>query len=401
MMFTDIEKAIDWITSQRNTSYSFSHFKEVCHLCKDPQNDFYMIHVAGTDGKGSTVDFLRALLMKHGFKVGTFTSPHYLIHQDRIRVNDHNITDEAFLRILNQQYSFFTENHLSMFEMDYLIMCQYFKEEKIDMAIIETGLGGRLDSTNVVDHPALSIITTIGYDHMDRLGNTLAQICKEKCGIIKKDSKVLIGHLNKECKNIVKEYASSLQSEYYELGNYEDLGKRLFAYKEVTYELKTYADYQKHNASLAIEAFEIVAKDYGFETDPERMKEAIKNALWHCRFEIVKEKPRVILDGAHNIHGIEALVSSFDHFDGSKCIIFSALKRKEYQKMIDLLRQHTDQLIITTFPNNEVIDLNDFASCDTDPDYSHAIEKAMKHYENVLICGSLYFMSKVVQNVKF
>ena len=401
MMFTNIDEALDWIVTQRNNAYSFSHFKEVCHKLNDPQNDFYTIHVAGTDGKGSTVSYLCDLLMSQGFKVGTLTSPHLISHLDRIRINKENISSEAFLRILNQNYDFFVENSLSMFEMDYLIMCQYFREEKIDIAVIEVGLGGRLDSTNVVDNTKLSIITTIGYDHMDRLGDTLEKICYEKCGIIKNDSKVLIGHLNKSCRDIVYDIAKERNSSLYELKEYEDLGNRHFRFHDHEYEIASFASYQLHNASLALYGFEIVMDDLHRTIDQKRAYDALKGSMWHCRFEIIKENPRVILDGAHNIHGIEALCNSFDQFTGTKCIIFSALKRKEYAKMIELASKHCDKLIITTFANNEVIDLSEFGGYEVNNDYHQAIDEAIKKYDNILICGSLYFMSDVVLNHKF
>ena len=400
-MFTNTDDAISWITSRRNDNYSFEHFKSVVHEFGDPQDELYLIHIAGTNGKGSTVQYLCDLLMSQGFKVGTFTSPHLISHLDRIRIDNHNISDSAFLNILNENYEFFTQNEMSMFEMDYLIMCEYFRQENVDFAIIETGLGGRLDSTNVAEHTRLSIITSIGYDHMDRLGNTLEEICVEKCGIIKKGSKVLCGHLNESCIDIVKKTAEERGSEFYLLDEYEDLGNRTFSFHNDTYRLSSYASYQLHNASLALNAYEIIAQDCDIKTDHEKLKEALKLSNWHCRFEIVKENPRVILDGAHNIHGVNALVESFDRFDGSKCIIFSALKRKEYRKMLEVLEKHCDKLIITGFPGSGVIDLKEFDDHDTDEDYIHAIHEAMKTYDNVLICGSLYFMSEVVLHVDF
>ena len=401
MNFTDINEALSWIMSRRNNNYSFEHFKEVCHLKGDPQDSLYMIHVAGTDGKGSTVSYLSFLLRYQGFKVGTFTSPHYLVHQDRIRINNENIPDEAFLRILNRNLDFFLEHDLSMFEMDYLIMCEWFLEEKVDMAVVEVGLGGRLDSTNVVHHPALSIITTIGYDHMDRLGNTLEEICREKCGIIKDDSKVLIGHLEPSCMKIAQECAMEHNCAFYELGSYEDLGDRKFRFHGEVYEIASYAKYQLHNASLALYAFEIVADDYPFVIDEKAAKQALKSAVWQCRFEIVREDPRVILDGAHNIHGITALAESFDQFSGSKCIVFSALKRKEYDKMAKILKDHCDSLIVTAFDNAGAIDSSSLEGYEYEKDYRKAISHAMEHYDNILICGSLYFLSEVVLNCKF
>ena len=403
-MFTDIDTAIEWITHVRSKHNTFEHFKEVCEKLGNPQNDFYTIHVAGTNGKGSTVNYLCDLLMSQGFKVGTLTSPHYVKHQDRIRVNQENIDDDSFLDILNEYYDFFVENDLSMFMMDYLIMCEYFKREKIDIRIQEVGMGGRLDSTNVVDNTALSIITSIGFDHMEALGDTLPLICKEKCGIIKENSKVLCGKLDEECLEVVRKTCKERRSELYILDDYQDLGDRKFLFHDREYELTSYAGYQLHNASLSLYALELTAKDYGFTIDYELAKKALKDSLWRCRFEIVKEKPRVILDGGHNPHGILAAVSSFDQFEGSKCIVFSALERKQYKEMMEILDQHCDKLIVTTFPSQGIkkaIELNEIEGYETMEDYKQAIAYAMENYDNILICGSLYFMSEVVLNCHF
>ena len=400
-MFETIDEALTWIMNRRNNNYSFEHFKKVCRDFDDIQNRLKVIHVAGTDGKGSTVNYLSDLLKSQGFKVGMMTSPHYVTHLDRIRVNGNNISSETFLSILNHNYNFYVENDLSMFEIDYLIMAEYFLQENVDYTVVEVGLGGRLDSTNVIDNPVLEIITTIGYDHMDRLGNTLVEICREKCGIIKDDSVVLIGRLNEECKEVVRTVSTERNCRLFELDEYTDLGNRKFSFHGEDYEISSYASYQLHNASLALYALEILGNIQNFSIDINSAKNALKTSLWHCRFEIVHENPRIILDGAHNIHGIEALCDSFDRLDGTKCIVFSALKRKEYRKMIEMVSEHCDRLVITTFANNEVIDLDQFKGYTVEKNYVKAIDDATKSFDNILICGSLYFLSDVVLNYKF
>ena len=400
-MFTNIDDALNWVMSRRNTGHTFDKFKQVCTKIGNPQNDFYTVHVAGTNGKGSTVSYLRDLLASQGYKVGTLQSPHYITHLDRIRINNVNISEDAFLRILNDNYDFFISNDLSMFEIDYLIMCYYFKEENVDFAIVEVGIGGRLDATNVVDNTKLSIITTIGYDHMELLGDTLSKICKEKCGIVKDNSKVLIGHLEEECINVVKEVADNSGSKIYELGDFEILEDRKFRYRNEEYEIASYAKYQIHNACLALYAFEIISNDVGFSINRSNAKNAIAKTIWQNRFEIVKENPRVILDGAHNPHGIEAVVNSFKQFNGSKCIVFSALKRKDYKQMVEILQKNCDELVITSFDNSGVINLEEFSNHKTFKEYKDAIDYAISNYDNVLICGSLYFLSDVVLNYKF
>lgn len=401
MQFNDIDSAIEFVTGLKNTGHSFSDFKKICNELGNPQNKFKTIHVAGTNGKGSTVSYLKDLLISHGFKVGTYTSPHYITHLDRIRINNNNIDEKSFIKYLNKYYELYKDVNLSMFEYDYLIMCDYFIDNNIDYAIIEVGLGGKLDATNVVDNTLLSIITTIGYDHMERLGDTLEKICFEKCGIIKHNSNVVIGHLDNNCVQVVKDKCAIENSNLYELKQIQTLEDRTFIFEDNKYKILSYAKYQYHNACLALYAFKTLCHLNNIEFDYKLAYNALKNSDWKARFEIVSENPRIILDGAHNIHGVEALVKSFDMFDGKKCIIFSALKRKEYNKMIDVLSKHCDKLIITTFKNNEVIDLSDFKNYLCVDDYSKAIDYAKDRFDTILVCGSLYFMSEVVLHYNF
>ena len=400
-MFANTAEAVKWVSSRRKTDYSLDHFREVCHSLGDPQDGLYIIHVAGTNGKGSTVNYLADLLMSQGFKVGTITSPQYLTYLDRIRINGRNIDEASFLEIVNENYDLFIQNGLSMYEMDYLIMCSYFLKENVDIAIVETGIGGRYDPTNVSEHTKLSIITSIGYDHMELLGDTLEKICYDKSGIIKENSDVLCGKLSGECLDIVRQEAAKKNAHVYVLDDFDVLSENRFRFHEREYILSSFASYQLHNASLAIYALELTARKKGFEIDYEKAAEALEKSLWHLRFEIVKENPRVILDGAHNTHGIEAMLKSFDRFFGSKCIIFSALKRKEYRKMAEMLKEHCDRLIITSFENGEAIGPKEMADYEVVEDYREAIAEAMISYDNILICGSLYFLSDVVLHVEF
>ena len=400
-MFQDINKALEWVMNRKRKGSKYNHFKSVLNDINNIQNAFYTIHVAGTNGKGSTVSFLRDLLINYGYKVGTLQSPHYLSHLDRIRINGNPIPNDKFIKYLNKYYDLIIEKNLSMFEIDFLIMCDYFKEEEIDFAIIEVGMGGRLDSTNVIDNTKLSIITNIDYDHTEVLGDTLEKICIEKCGIIKNNSKVLIGNLNDNLKDIVKNICLERNSEYYEMQEYIPIKNRMFKFNNEEYELKSFGKYQMYNASLALSALEIISNDYSFELNKEINKKAIKNSEWKGRFELINEKPRIILDGAHNPHGINALVESLDELDGSRLIIFSALKRKNYLDMIDILKNNCDKLLITTFNYKGAIEKDDIKDQDLifEKDYLKYINDNIDKYENIIICGSLYFISEIAQNI--
>ena len=400
MKFLTINEALDWITSQRRDGAKFERFLKVIEKLGHPENNFKMIHVAGTNGKGSTTAFLRDGLMALGYKVGTLTSPHLITHLDRIRINNVNIPGETFLEILNRNYDFYVAEDLNMFEMDYLIMCEYFKNEKIDFAIVEVGMGGRLDSTNVVEHPILSIITTIGLDHIKELGATKELICAEKCGIIKNHLPVLIGHLEDYLKPIVKAKAKEHDAEYYELGTYQEVAPRTFMLDGETFKIKSYAKYQYHNASLALTALKLLDQFGYINYQYALVAKALEETLWAGRFEIINEKPLVIVDGAHNMDGVIALNESLDAIDMPKALIFSAIKTKDYEHMLKAINQHVDKLVLTTFAHPLVIDSATIAEKEGyvfEEDYAEAFEKLVKEYPCVIVSGSLYFVSAFLE----
>lgn len=397
-MFKNIDEAIDWIVQRKRNSHSFELFKSFMEKLGNPQDDLKIIHVAGTNGKGSTVTFLRDMFINNGYHVGTLQSPHYLSHLDRIRLDGANIPDEAFLRILNQYYEMFVDENLGMFEIDYVIAIMFFLEVKTDYALIETGIGGRLDSTNVVNKPVLSIITNIGYDHQDMLGDTLEEICYEKCGIIKENSHTIVGYIDDNLKNIVKNRCNSLNNKYHECASYNILSPGTFEYKGVLYTLNSKALYQIQNASLSLEAYDILNDICGIRCDDEALKKALRSFVWSGRFEKVSDNPLIILDGAHNENGVKALMESFDLIEGTKCIVFSALKRKNYKEMYDILKRHCNEIVLTSFDYPGAIDINDIENEKFYPDAKEAIAYARCNFEAVLICGSLYFISDVAGN---
>ncbi|MGN1405849.1 MAG: bifunctional folylpolyglutamate synthase/dihydrofolate synthase [Erysipelotrichaceae bacterium] len=397
-MFKNIDEALDWIVKKKRNNHSFDLFRSFMEKLNNPQDKLKIIHVAGTNGKGSTVTFLRDMFINNGYHVGTLQSPHYLSHLDRIRLDGNNIPEETFVRLLNQYYELFVKEDLGMFEIDYVIAVMFFLEEKVDYALIETGIGGRLDSTNVVNKPILSIITNIGYDHQDMLGDTLEEICQEKCGIIKKNSNTIVGYIDDNLKNIVRERCESLNNKYHECQNYTVLSPGTFEYNGILYSLNSKALYQIQNASLSLETYSVLSNLYGVRNDNEALKKALRSFKWSGRFEKVNDKPLIILDGAHNENGVRALMESFDLIEGTKCIVFSALKRKNYKEMYDILKKHCDEIVLTSFDYPGAIDISDIENEKFYSNASEAIAYAKNSYEVVLICGSLYFISDVAGN---
>lgn len=401
-MFKTIDEACQFVMSQRNENLGFNHFKEFIKGINNPQSNIKMIHVAGTNGKGSVVNYLNDCLMMAGYKVGMFVSPHYLVHQDRIRINSNNIDDDSFLRLLNKWYPKIIEYQLNMFQIDYLIMCDYFIENKVDIAIIETGIGGRLDSTNVIDEPLLSIIVTIGYDHQDRLGNTIEEIAFEKAGIIKKNRPVLIGRMDDNAINVIKKQCSLKDSDFYQVLDSDVKGLSHFIYRDIEYKIKSKAYYQIDNACVAIEALTILNKLGLTSVSPSMIKNGIYNSFWAGRFENIKAN--IYVDGAHNIAGIKALIASFDSLERPIRVVTSILKDKDYIEMLSLLKEASDELYFTSFDFYRSLDVEEVKGVKgikLTRDYLSLINELSSRQEgSVVVCGSLYFVCEVIQKVE-
>ena len=382
--------------SRRSREHGFAHFQQAMKLVGDPQDSFRSVHIAGTNGKGSVTNYIAHLLMSRGYKVGMFTSPHLVEHRDRIRINDRWIPEEDLLRLVNTYHDFIEEQDLAMFEIDVLLASVYFKEQQVDWAVMEVGLGGRLDGTNTMHHPELSIITTIGMDHMDRLGDTYAKIAGEKAGIIKPNGRVLIGYLNDEAETAVRETALSRHAELIKAAEYVSLGGQRFRYDGDEYELKAYGEYQKANASVALEAFRLL----GFDIHTDTVKNVLQSCMWAGRFEVVSEHPVIILDGAHNEEGMRALTASMQDLSHPRIGVFSALADKQGQEMAAMMRDASDRLYVTQFAMYRADTAAHLAVEGTimEEDWQKALQRAEEDAGangTVVISGSLYFISIV------
>jgi dihydrofolate synthase/folylpolyglutamate synthase len=283
---------------------------------------------------------------------------------------------------------------LGMFEIDTLIAFEWFRDSHVDYAVIETGLGGRLDNTNIIEHPLLSIITTIGFDHMAVLGNRLTQIAFEKAGIIKPYGHCIFGYVKPECERVIRLRAARMHAAAKRLGDYGDIGKGEMEFYGERYEISG-AEYQKANAAMALEAIRFL----GFDITCVKVKEAVAKCTWKGRFEKVSEHPDVILDGAHNEEGIRALCASLPLLKKPLAIVFSALRDKPGRQMASMLEEHADLLIVTAFDYYRADTVDDLVSQHgvIENDWHIAIEKAKQFAKEgtVVITGSLYFISTV------
>ena len=308
--------------------------KLMAHL-KDPQNSFKTVHVAGTNGKGSTSHMLASVLQDAGYKVGLYTSPHLKDFRERIRLNGKMIPEQKVVDFVENHRSFFEENQLSFFEMTVGLAFDYFKNEKVDIAIIEVGLGGRLDSTNVIN-PEVSVITNIGLDHTQFLGTTLAEIASEKAGIIKSKIPVVIGEAKPETTAVFIDKARKEKSPI------------MFVEEEELPEFKTdlLGNYQIKNYKTAYATLGVL-KQKGWGISNKNIENGflnvVKNTGLQGRWQLLNKSPKVICDTAHNIEGLS--------------LVLNQLKKEDFDQIHIVLGVVADKnldAILPLFPKNAI-----------------------------------------------
>ena len=376
-MFDEIKEALAYIEAKR-TKRTLTQFKETIKKYRFNVHQKNMIHLAGTNGKGSTTNFIKDILVAHGYRVGTFTSPYLICHNDRICINGQMISDQRLLEIINSLVEIIETEQLSMFEIDVLIMLRYFDEEDLDFRIIETGIGGLNDKTNVIDS-ICSVITNIGYDHQFMLGDTLEEIAQHKAGIIKNEQNCFTSEINDKLLKIFEAAASKTDSQVIRAKFTCDYQYPYhFTCNSHEYRLKQGGSYQVSNAALAI-----TVCDHLIDLDPYLVQQALDAFSWPGRFE---QFGKIYLDGAHNIDGIKALVKTLhDQQIKHPLIIFSALGDKDIDAMKSLLAEYP--LLQATF--------DDERSTLVGLDFKEAIKANYDRYDHIVITGSLHFISVV------
>ncbi len=300
----------------------------MAHL-QQPQHDFKSVHVAGTNGKGSTSHMLASIFQEAGYKTGLYTSPHLLDFRERIKIDGKIISEEKVIAFVQANKSFFEAHQLSFFEMTVGMAFDYFRNENVAIAIIEVGLGGRLDSTNVI-HPEVSVITNIGRDHTLFLGNTIKEIAKEKAGVIKPETPVVIGESTPETKNIFTSIALEKKSLI------------LFAEDEMPadYQVDLLGDYQKKNYNTALKTITLL-QEKGWNISEEAIKKGFKNVVTNTglygRWQILKQNPKVICDTAHNKEGLELVLEQLKKVSFNKLhIVLGFVDDKNLSELLPL-----------------------------------------------------------------
>ncbi len=330
------------------------HTRTFLRYLGDPQEKLKVIHVAGTNGKGSVCAYLDGMLRSEGKSTGLFTSPHLVKVNERIRVNGEMIGDEAFTEVFGETLEAVRRmekeglSHPTFFEFLFGMALCAFAEAKAEYAVLETGLGGRLDATSAVEHPVVCAITSIGRDHMEYLGNTLAEIAAEKAGIIRPGVPVFFAQTSPESDSVISSRAAEVHSFCKKIGKdaYEILGiedKHIaFScsnayYGNTTWKLNNTGRYQPGNAMLALEVMRYL---FGEAGHPDRWRETLADLKWEGRMEEVL--PEVYIDGAHNISAVQAFCDSLPRDERKNMILFSAVRDKEYEEMISCLCRNAD-----------------------------------------------------------
>lgn len=426
-MSLTVTQAKEWLHNRLKfgTRPGLERVKELLKKVDHPEKKLTMIHIAGTNGKGSTVTYLRCLLEEQGFQVGTFTSPYVTTFNERIAVNGSPISDEALIQYVEKYQPLFEEMDqqeisagMTEFELLTVLCLEYFRDIQVDVAIIEVGLGGLLDSTNVIT-PILTGITTIGQDHADILGDTIEQIAYQKAGIIKENIPVVTGNISQEALSVIDKQAGEKHSPIYHynedyqvtyLHPSKDWGEVFDFYGEAgkLNQLTTplLGKHQVENAAVAIELFYLYCQQQKLPFNHKLVHQGLINAHWPARMEKMSSQPLIILDGAHNEHAVKRLIENVNQeFDNYKInILFSALETKNVSEMIHLLQTIPQvQLYLTSFDFPKAINLTKLASFANETTeivslwqfgLGDILEKMLED-ELLLVTGSLYFVSQV------
>ncbi|EDO1158073.1 bifunctional folylpolyglutamate synthase/dihydrofolate synthase [Listeria innocua] len=420
MALKSYQEALDWIhgTLRLGIKPGLARMEYIMEKLNHPEKANKWVHIAGTNGKGSTLTFIRSSLEEAGYKTGTFTSPYIETFNERISVNGIPVSDQMIVDLANRIKPIAEELEKTVygppseFEIITAMMFLCFAEyEPIDIGIIEVGLGGRLDSTNVLT-PLISVITTIGMDHMEFLGNSIEQIAGEKAGIIKPGIPVISGVIQKEAQEVIINNAVRNNS------NVAWLNKDFFIQNrgdEITFRT-SHGDeipditigllgiHQLNNAAVAIKVLQYLNTFSSYEINQSAIKQGLKKAFWPGRMELLDVKPFIMLDGAHNPEGVKTFANSIKTYPGHKKIIVSILKDKNYQEMIALLKTIPDtEILLTTFDypramsDYEVTQIGTIEGISTNPNWKQALDdiKEIKNDTKFFVTGSLYFISEV------
>lgn len=382
----------------------------------NPERELKSIHIAGTNGKGSTAAMVTVFAKAHGLRVGTFTSPHMDSIRERIQLDGVPLREESFWQaasvVREVERCLFEEwGAFNYFEILTAMMFVVFQQAAVDLAIIEVGIGGLLDNTNV-SHPLVSVITTIGLDHQDLLGSTLKEITAQKAGIIKAGQQVVVGPVTRECMDVISGVASEKGAMVQVFGESFSLVEDSYQDGALTIPLEQLAlkgAFQKENATVAIRAFRAWMEETGRSMQTKLVESALPVVSWPGRMEVLLDTPLIIIDGAHNIPAIERLVQNMTaHIGQKQTLLFSALTRKDSKQMLLRLQEALPDvnIILTSFhpsrglsiARSDVEMVLDSSQISFEESFEDVIERfacSIDDKSELWVTGSLYFIAEV------
>lgn len=390
--------------------YSYSLFgiklgldniQKICDELGNPEKKYKIIHITGTNGKGSTSTIIETVLLEAGYSVGKYTSPHILKFNERIRANGKDISDEEIALTYEKVKNAIKNIGITptFFEVTTAMMFLYFAEKKVQYAVLEVGMGGRFDATNVADGD-IAVITNVSLDHTEYLGKTIYDIAFEKAGIIKEKSFVVVGDNNKEFLKAVSEKKKTFvntEEKYKDVKyslNFKNFMTEIYI-NEKKFNLSLFGDYQVKNFLCAYEAL----KYLGISDDI--IEKAVSKVVWQCRFERFSQNPLTILEGAHNIDGILNLkkILTHEYKPDEIVMIVSILKDKKVKEMLEVCESFSDKIILTSLSDNprglsgeKLLEYTDKSSVfSVEDDIKKAYETAEKSNRRIIVvCGSFY-----------
>ncbi|WP_066504479.1 bifunctional folylpolyglutamate synthase/dihydrofolate synthase [Abyssisolibacter fermentans] len=427
------EDALNFIHGSKKfgSKLGLDNISKLLELLENPQDSLDIIHIAGTNGKGSTASYIMNILKEEGYRAGFFTSPYLETFTERIRINNNQIQEHRLCQItklvkekveymLNHGY-----NHPTEFEIVTAIGFKYFEEENVDFVVLEVGLGGRFDATNVVNKTLASVITSISYDHVDILGDNLSQIAREKAGIIKEDGLVFSYPQETEAKESIVEVVKNKKAEYFDFscedvniiestkcGSKFDFKTKEFEYADL--HINLLGEHQIYNAALSVMVMETLRQKGLIKLSKEAIINGINNTSWNGRLEQISEKPDFIIDGAHNLNAaIELRKTIINLFSDKRLVLgIGMLKDKDVDGCIDLLVPLADEIVVTEAPllpramkaedlADKIIKYN--KETHIEKDIEKAVKKALEvanEDDLIIFSGSLYIIGDVRRIVK-
>lgn len=421
------EEAMNFIqnTNKFGSVLGLDNIRELLERLGNPQDQLRVVHIAGTNGKGSTLAFLAGIFRESGYRAGRYVSPASFYYEERFRINEENISKKDLCFYMEKIKNVAEEmvkdglSHPTMFEIETALSFLYFLDKKVDVVLLETGMGGRLDATNVVKKPIATVIASIGMDHMQFLGDTLEKIASEKAGIIKEGCPVISYDNTKEVNEVIKNKAKQMHAKVTFVNSagirvlQESLNGESFSYRSSDgrwyekIEIPLLGRHQINNAALALETLNVIKNYYcisDFQTE-----DGMRKTIWRGRIEILEREPMVICDGAHNPDGAKSLLSFLqNNFTNQRLIyIMGVLSDKDYEQMVQILAPAADKIYTLAPDNPRALSSRELCNCISK--YHQNVEERQRLAEClsevrqkaekddvIIICGTLSFQNELI-----